>query len=59
MARATVLALEDIEAPRTPGAPRVYNIASGEPHTVGAMATALATAYGTISAPLAPMCSRD
>ncbi|GAA4629448.1 NAD-dependent epimerase/dehydratase family protein [Actinoallomurus vinaceus] len=42
VARANVLALD---APGTPGGPRAYNIASGEPHTVGEMAAALAKAY--------------
>lgn len=34
------------EAPGTPGELRAYNVASGEPHTVGEMAAALADAYG-------------
>jgi dTDP-L-rhamnose 4-epimerase len=44
VARANVLALEG--SPRTSGALRAYNVASGQPHTVGEMATALAKAYG-------------
>jgi dTDP-L-rhamnose 4-epimerase len=43
VAHANVLALD---VPDAPGGPRVYNIASGEPHTVGEMAVALAKAYG-------------
>ncbi|GAA4638071.1 NAD-dependent epimerase/dehydratase family protein [Actinoallomurus vinaceus] len=44
VARANVLALESAEPPS--GALRAYNIASGEPRTVGEMAAALAKVYG-------------
>ncbi|CNG75996.1 UDP-glucose 4-epimerase [Mycobacterium tuberculosis] len=45
VARANVLALERIAAgPPEPGGLRAYNIASGEPRTIGAMADALAAA---------------
>jgi dTDP-L-rhamnose 4-epimerase len=44
VARANVLALESF--PASPGTLRPYNVASGEPHTVQEMATALAKAYG-------------
>jgi dTDP-L-rhamnose 4-epimerase len=43
VARANVLALESLR-PGEP--PRAYNVASGEPHTIGELATALARAYG-------------
>ncbi|QFG19834.1 NAD(P)-dependent oxidoreductase [Actinomadura sp. WMMB 499] len=47
VARANVLALERIAAgPPGPGGLRPYNIASGEPRTVGDMAAALAGALG-------------
>jgi dTDP-L-rhamnose 4-epimerase len=47
VARANVLALERIAAgPPEPGGLRAYNIASGEPRTIGAMAAALAAACG-------------
>jgi dTDP-L-rhamnose 4-epimerase len=47
VARANVLALERIAAgPPGPGGLRAYNIASGEPRTIGAMADALAAATG-------------
>jgi dTDP-L-rhamnose 4-epimerase len=42
VARSNVLALESAVEPRL----RAYNVASGEPHTVGEMARALAAAYG-------------
>lgn len=47
VARANVLALERLAAgPPEPGGLRAYNIASGEPRTVGDMAAALAGALG-------------
>jgi dTDP-L-rhamnose 4-epimerase len=48
VARANVLALEALGSPGRAGRPglRAYNVASGEPHTVGEMARALAAAYG-------------
>jgi dTDP-L-rhamnose 4-epimerase len=62
VARANLLALEAVDRPVTglgalglaaeessgadPGALRCYNVASGEPHTVGEMAAALAGAFG-------------
>jgi dTDP-L-rhamnose 4-epimerase len=46
VARANVLALESAAAHPGPGELRAYNIASGEPHTVGQMAVALAKAHG-------------
>ncbi|MFB4310214.1 NAD-dependent epimerase/dehydratase family protein [Actinomadura sp. GTD37] len=47
VARANVLALERVAAgPPEPGGLRAYNIASGEPRTIGAMAGALAAASG-------------
>jgi dTDP-L-rhamnose 4-epimerase len=42
VARANLLALDA----GTPGEKRAYNVASGQPHTIGAMAAALARAYG-------------
>ncbi len=56
VARANLLALEAVDraAGRAPGAEagtgglRCYNVASGEPHTVGEMAGALAAAFGDI-----------
>jgi dTDP-L-rhamnose 4-epimerase len=56
VARANLLALEAVDrtigsAPDTAtgaGALRCYNVASGEPHTVGEMASALAVAFGDI-----------
>jgi dTDP-L-rhamnose 4-epimerase len=47
VARANLLAL-DSAGSRTAGALRCYNVASGEPHTVGEMASALASAFGGI-----------
>jgi dTDP-L-rhamnose 4-epimerase len=44
VARANLLALE--AADPEPGGLRCYNVASGEPHTVGEMARALAGAFG-------------
>jgi dTDP-L-rhamnose 4-epimerase len=49
VARANLLALEAVDRAVTgadPGALRCYNVASGEPHTVGEMAGALAGAFG-------------
>jgi dTDP-L-rhamnose 4-epimerase len=46
VARANVLALESLESPPEGRPPRAYNVASGEPHTIEEMATALAKAYG-------------
>ncbi|WP_131733040.1 NAD-dependent epimerase/dehydratase family protein [Actinomadura formosensis] len=47
VARANVLALERVAAgPPEPGGLRAYNIASGEPRTIGDMAAALAAALG-------------
>ncbi len=57
VARANLLALEAVDRAVTgagagvpggadPGGLRCYNVASGEPHTVGEMATALAAAFG-------------
>ena len=45
VARANVLALESL-GERPEGTVRVYNTGSGEPHTVGEMARALAEAHG-------------
>jgi len=45
VARANLLALEAVSDP-DPGGLRCYNVASGEPHTVGEMAVALAGAFG-------------
>jgi dTDP-L-rhamnose 4-epimerase len=47
VARANLLALE-AAGPGRAGALRCYNVASGEPHTVGEMAFALAGAFGDI-----------
>ncbi|WP_149258365.1 NAD(P)-dependent oxidoreductase [Actinomadura sp. K4S16] len=47
VARANVLALERVAtAPPEPGGLRAYNIASGEPRTIGDMAAALSGAFG-------------
>ena len=55
VAQANLLALEAVDRAVTgvgapggadPGELRCYNVASGEPHTVGEMATALAAAFG-------------
>jgi dTDP-L-rhamnose 4-epimerase len=54
VARANLLALEEagraVTSPdpggASPGALRCYNVASGEPHTVGEMAAALSAAFG-------------
>ncbi|MCF6525252.1 NAD(P)-dependent oxidoreductase [Streptomyces sp. JJ36] len=47
VAAANVAAVEALAAGRLPsGALRAYNTGSGEPHTVGEMAAALAAAYG-------------
>ena len=56
VARANLLALEAVDraADSAPGAEagagglRCYNVASGEPHTVGEMASALAAAFNGI-----------
>src|ERR1700690_4266207 len=60
IARANLLALEAVDAAAgadgpggpggaaVPGGLRCYNVASGEPHTVGEMATALAAAFGPV-----------
>jgi dTDP-L-rhamnose 4-epimerase len=45
VARANLLGLESLMRSQT-GALRPYNVASGEPHTIEEMATALAKAYG-------------
>jgi dTDP-L-rhamnose 4-epimerase len=47
VARANLLALE-AAGPGLAGGLRCYNVASGEPHTVGEMASALAAAFGGI-----------
>src|ERR1700722_19609523 len=47
VARANLLALEAADQ-AVPGGLRCYNVASGEPHTVGEMAAALAAAFGGI-----------
>ena len=47
VARANLLALDSASS-LTEGALRCYNVASGEPHTVGEMAFALAGAFGGI-----------
>ena len=44
VAQANVLAVDALARAAGPGNLRPYNIASGEPHTVGEMATALTTA---------------
>jgi dTDP-L-rhamnose 4-epimerase len=54
VARANLLALEAVDRAVAdagpggagPGGLRCYNVASGEPHTVGEMAAALAVAFG-------------
>jgi dTDP-L-rhamnose 4-epimerase len=51
VARANLLALKAVDrtvAGADPGGLRCYNVASGEPHTVGEMAGALAAAFGGI-----------
>jgi dTDP-L-rhamnose 4-epimerase len=52
VARANLLALEAVDRSVGDGADggalRCYNVASGEPHTVGEMASALAVAFGDI-----------
>ncbi|MEU8890198.1 NAD-dependent epimerase/dehydratase family protein [Streptomyces sp. NPDC048442] len=45
VAAANALALESLDE-RAPAALTAYNVGSGDPHTVGEMATALAAAYG-------------
>jgi dTDP-L-rhamnose 4-epimerase len=46
VARANVLALAATAGPGRAGTLSAYNVASGEPHTVGEMASALAGAFG-------------
>jgi dTDP-L-rhamnose 4-epimerase len=47
IARANVAAVRTLSSPPPDGAGlRTYNIASGEPHTIGEMATALTDAFG-------------
>jgi dTDP-L-rhamnose 4-epimerase len=50
VARANLLALEAADRSVSSGSPglRCYNVASGEPHTVGEMASTLAAAFGDI-----------
>jgi dTDP-L-rhamnose 4-epimerase len=58
VARANLLALDAVSRtvggadPAEAGAVRCYNVASGEPHTVGEMAAALAAAFGGGLAPV-------
>jgi dTDP-L-rhamnose 4-epimerase len=55
VARANLLALEAVDRAAggsDPGGLRCYNVASGEPHTVGEMAGALAGAFGGGLAPV-------
>ena len=46
VARANVAAVTAVSAATPAGSWRAYNIASGEPHTIGDMATALSDAFG-------------
>jgi dTDP-L-rhamnose 4-epimerase len=46
VAQANLLALSEVSGDAGDGALRCYNVASGEPHTVGEMASALAGAFG-------------
>jgi dTDP-L-rhamnose 4-epimerase len=48
VARANLLALSVVSGDAGDGTLRCYNVASGEPHTVGEMASALAGAFGGI-----------
>jgi dTDP-L-rhamnose 4-epimerase len=48
VARANLLALSTVSGDAGDGTLRCYNVASGEPHTVGEMASALAGAFGGI-----------
>ena len=48
VAQANLLALSEVSGDAGDGALRCYNVASGEPHTVGEMASALAGAFGGI-----------
>jgi dTDP-L-rhamnose 4-epimerase len=48
VARANLLALSEVSGDAGDGTLRCYNVASGEPHTVGEMASALAGAFGGI-----------
>ncbi|HEX5301297.1 MAG TPA: NAD-dependent epimerase/dehydratase family protein [Streptosporangiaceae bacterium] len=54
VARANLLALNSLGA-LPEGALRCYNVASGEPHTVGEMAFALAEAFGTADSAIEPV----
>jgi dTDP-L-rhamnose 4-epimerase len=46
VAQANLLALSEVSGDAGDGTLRCYNVASGEPHTVGEMASALAGAFG-------------
>ena len=46
VAQANLLALSEVSGEAGDGTLRCYNVASGEPHTVGEMASALAGAFG-------------
>ena len=48
VAQANLLALSEVSGDAGNGTLRCYNVASGEPHTVGEMASALAGAFGGI-----------
>jgi dTDP-L-rhamnose 4-epimerase len=48
VAQANLLALSAVSGDASDGSLRCYNVASGEPHTVGEMASALAGAFGGI-----------
>ena len=48
VAQANLLALSAVSGDARDGTLRCYNVASGEPHTVGEMASALADAFGRI-----------
>jgi len=48
VAQANLLALSEVSGEAGDGTLRCYNVASGEPHTVGEMASALAGAFGGI-----------
>jgi len=54
VARANLLAMNSLGA-LPEGALRCYNVASGEPHTVGEMAFALAEAFGTADSAIEPV----
>jgi dTDP-L-rhamnose 4-epimerase len=51
VAESNVLALAATDCARREGTLRAYNVASGTPHTVGEMATELATAFGDGAGP--------